>query len=76
MYNFYNDNFHNNFIKITMKAEILFDKPIPMIYKQLAELDSIKSINIHFPLPPPYPSLIKLNFLTENIFKNYFWLTS
>lgn len=36
----------------------------------------IKSINIHFPLPPPHPSQIKLNFLTENIFKNYFWLTS
>lgn len=36
----------NNLVKIAMKAEILYDKPLPMIYKQLAELDGIKSINI------------------------------
>ena len=37
---------HENDVKITMKAEILCDKKIPDVYKQLAELDGIKSINI------------------------------
>ena len=33
-------------VKINMKAEILFDKALPQVYKQLAELEGIKSINI------------------------------
>ena len=37
---------HENDVKVTMKAEILYDKALPEVYKQLAELDGIKSINI------------------------------
>ena len=33
-------------VKITMRAEILFDKALPQVYKQLAELEGIKNINI------------------------------
>lgn len=37
---------NNNLVKITMKAQMLVDKPLPAIYKELAELESIKSVNI------------------------------
>lgn len=37
---------HENDVKITMKAEILCEKMLPDVYKQLSELDGIKSINI------------------------------
>ena len=37
---------NKNLIKVTMKAQILIDKPIPAIYKELSDLESIKSVNI------------------------------
>ena len=37
---------HETDVKISMKAEILFNKELPDVYKQLSELDGIKSINI------------------------------
>lgn len=37
---------HDSDIKVTMKAEILQDRTIPDVYKQFADLDGIKSINI------------------------------
>ena len=37
---------NKNFVKVTMKAQILCDKPLPVIYKELADLESIKSVNI------------------------------
>ena len=37
---------NEDLIKITLKAEMVYNQPIPVIYKQLAELDHIKSINI------------------------------
>ena len=37
---------HDNDVKITMKAEILYSSALPDVYKQLAELDGIKNINI------------------------------
>ena len=37
---------HDNDVKITMKAEIFCDKSLPDVYKQFAEQEGIKSINI------------------------------
>ena len=37
---------NKNLIKVTMKAQILCDKPLPLIYKELADLESIKSVDI------------------------------
>lgn len=36
----------NDLVKITMKAEILYGNALPDVYKQLANLNGIKSINI------------------------------
>lgn len=37
---------NKDIVKITMKAQILFDKSISYIYKEISELEGIKSINI------------------------------
>ncbi len=37
---------NKNLVKVTMKAQILIEKPLPVIYKELADLDSIKSVDI------------------------------
>ena len=37
---------HDSDVKVTMKAEIFYGKALPEVYKQLAGLDGIKSINI------------------------------
>ena len=37
---------NNDIVKITMKAEVLIDKPLPEVYKEFANFESIKSIDI------------------------------
>ena len=37
---------NSDLIKVTMKAEVLIDKPLPEVYKEFANFESIKSIDI------------------------------